>query len=184
MAILICHSVKNTSGPCSIKSPSKSPTLTAKPGTLKGSPLNGIRHSLTASCLLWHDKTSAAQRVHHHSHFHFEFIIQTSHQCFTSATLRGVGYVKWNKANLESLKAHLTAVKQQMDVYMCDNEVTKLISAKSTLSSKPSNTLIQSGWCKVTSLFHQKSIAVFAKQRASMVDWYDDYFLTRLITPG
>lgn len=52
VAILICHSVKNTSGPCSIKSPSKSPTLTAKPRTLKGSPLNGIRHSLTASCLL------------------------------------------------------------------------------------------------------------------------------------
>lgn len=52
VAILICHSVKNTSGPCSIKSPSKSPTLTAKPRTLKGSPLNGIWHSLTASCLL------------------------------------------------------------------------------------------------------------------------------------
>lgn len=52
VAILICHSVKNTSGPCSIKSPSKSPTLTAKPRTLKGSPLNGIRHSSTASCLL------------------------------------------------------------------------------------------------------------------------------------
>lgn len=52
VAILICHSVKNTSGPCSIKSPSKSPTLTAQQRTLKGSPLNGIWHSLTASCLL------------------------------------------------------------------------------------------------------------------------------------
>lgn len=50
VAILICHSVKNTSGPCSIKSPSKSPTLTAQQRTFKGSPLNGMRHSLTAPC--------------------------------------------------------------------------------------------------------------------------------------
>lgn len=37
--ILICHSMKNTSGLSSIKSPSKSPTVTGKQNTLEGSPL-------------------------------------------------------------------------------------------------------------------------------------------------
>lgn len=93
--ILICHSMKNTSGLSSIKSPSKSPTVTGKQNTLEGSLLNGIQHSLTVPCLLWRDKMSTVRPVHHHSHFRDEFIIQASYKSFKSKTLGG--HLKQNK---------------------------------------------------------------------------------------
>lgn len=84
-----CHSMKNTSGLSSIKSPSKSPTVTGKQNTLEGSPLNGIQHSLTVPCLLWRDKMSTVRPVHHHSHFRDEFITRASYKSFKSKTLEG-----------------------------------------------------------------------------------------------